>query len=213
LIETICKRTLDELTHTVENVIREAKGFALAQDPETLKFVEQRMGDFGAKARLQLKALREDFRKKTEDYESLRSQLVPEIGKILLPTFGLIGSEGGSGCAARMRAYLREGISNSMGGIHKAVSSRVLSNWEEFIKEACAHTESFVCFIKDWLVSIRQLPTPQSDEALELKRQHGDEITGVAEKLLRGPDWCAVSTNTFADREAEFAQSATATAS
>ncbi len=186
LIETICGGTLDELIHAVEKVVQEAKGFALAQNPDTLKFVEQRMGDFGAKARLQLKALREDFRKKTEDYESLRSQLGPEIAEILLPTFGLIGSEGGSGCAERMRAYLRDGVSNSMGEIHKAVSSLVVNNWEEFIKEACAHTESFVGFIKDWLAGIQQLPTPQSDKALEQKRQHGDEMASAAEKQLRG---------------------------
>jgi len=186
LIEIICGETLDELIRAVENVIQEAKGFAMAQNPETLKFVEQRMGDFGIKARLQLKALREDFRKNTEDYESLRSQLVPEIGRILLPTFDLIGNESGLGCAARMRGHLREGVSNSMGEIHEAVSRRVLKNWEEFIQEACAHTERFVLFIKDWLASIQQLPTPQSDEALEQRRIHGEEMASVAESFLRG---------------------------
>jgi hypothetical protein len=186
LIEIICGGRLDELIHAVEKVIEEAKGFALAQNPETRHFVEQRMSDFGAKARLQLKALREDFRMKTEDYESLRSQLVPEIGKILLPTFCSIGSEGGTGCAARMRSYLHEGVTNSQGEIHKVVSARVLNNWENFIKEACAHTEKFVRFIKDWLESIQQLPTPQSDEVLEQKRQRGDEMVVAADKQLRG---------------------------
>jgi len=206
LIEIICGKTLDELTHAVEKVIQEARGFALAQNPETLKFIEQRMGDFGEKAQLQLKALREDFRKKTEDYESLRGQLVPEIGRILLPTFGLIGSEGGAGCAARMRGYLREGISSSMAEIHNAVSNRVLNNWEEFIKEACAHTEGFVRFIKDWLVSIQALPVPQSNESLELKRKHSEEAAGLAERLLRGADWQAASPKASDEHKTGFIQ-------
>jgi hypothetical protein len=186
LIETICGEKLKHLIHQIENVIQEAIGFALGQNPDTVIFVEQRMGDFGTKANLQLNAIREDFRARTQDFESLRSQLVPEIREILLPTFGLIGNEAGTGCSARMRAHLQSGISNSLGEIHNAVSSRVLNNWEEFIKEACIHSEKFVSFIKEWLAGIQKLPTPQSDEVLELKRKHGDELVIAAETLLKG---------------------------
>lgn len=185
LIDVICGGKLDELIHAIEMVIQEARGFALAQNPTTVGFVDERMADFGEKAHLQLNALREDFRKNTEDFESLRANLTPEIREILLPTFGLIGTEGGSGCAARMRGYLRDGVQDSLGKIHNAVSNRVLSNWEKFIKEACAHTEGFVRFIKAWLASIQQLPAPQNDEALESRRQHGTEMEASAERLLK----------------------------
>jgi hypothetical protein len=186
LIETICGEKLDALIHQVENVIQKATGYALAQSPDAVTFVEERMGDFGARAKLQLTAIREDFRARTQDYESLRSQLVPEIQEILLPTFRLVGNESGTGCSARMRVHLRDGISNSLVEIHNAVSSRVLKNWEEFIQEACVHTEKFVGFIKDWLASIKILPTPQSNETLELKRKHGDELANSAEHFLKG---------------------------
>lgn len=188
LIEVICGGTLDDLVHSVEKVIQEARGFALAQDTGTVQFVDQRMGDFEQKAALQLKALREDFRKKTEDYESLRAQLVPEIREILVPTFSLIGNESGTGCARRMREHLNTGIRDSMRRIHEVVSRRVITNWENFIKEACAHTESFVGFIKDWLAGLQQLPTPQSDALLEQKRQHGEEMVLAASRLLRGEE-------------------------
>ncbi len=185
LINVICGSKLDELIHAIELVIQEAKGFALAQNPATVRFADERMADFGEKAHLQLNGLREDFRKSTEDFESLRANLTPEIREILLPTFALIGSEGGSGCAARMRGYLRAGVHESLEKIHAAVSSRVLSNWEKFIKEACVHTEGFVGFIKSWLAGIQQLPTPQSDEALENRRKLGTEMEANAEKLLK----------------------------
>ena len=73
-----------------------------------------------------------------------------------------------------------------MDEIHKAVSSRVVKNWEDFTQEACVHTEKFVRFIKDWLASIQQLPAPQSDETLEKRRQHGEEMASLAERLFEG---------------------------
>jgi hypothetical protein len=185
LIDVICGGKLDELIHAIEMVIQEARGFALAQNPATVRFVDERMADFGEKARLQLNALREDFRKSTEDFESLRANLTPEIREILLPTLSLIGSEDGSGCAARMRGYLREGVQESLGKIHDAVSGRVLTNWEKFIKEACVHTDGFVRFIKKWLASNQQLPVPQNDETLEGRRKLATEMEASAEKLLK----------------------------
>lgn len=185
LIEVICGSKLDELIHSIEKIIQEARGFALAQDPATVRFVDERMADFGPKATLQLKALREDFRKSTDDYESLRAKLTPEIREILTPAFSLIGSEGGTGCAARMRGHLQSGVHNSLEAIHNAVSARVVKNWEHFIKQACTHTEGFIRFIKEWLAGLQQLPVPQSNEAMENRRQHAVEMTASAEKLLK----------------------------
>ena len=84
-----------------------------------------------------------------------------------------------------MRGYLRDGVQHSLVEIHNAVSARVLSNWEQFIKQACVHTEEFVWFIKEWSDGLQQLPVPQSDEALETRRQHADEMAATAEKLLK----------------------------
>ena len=85
------------------------------------------------------------------------------------------------------RGYLRDGVHNSLGEIHQAVSARVLTNWEQFIKQACVHTEGFVWFIKEWLAGLQHLPVPQSTKALENRRQQADEMTASAEKLLKPP--------------------------
>jgi hypothetical protein len=48
---------------------------------------------------------------------------------------------------------------------------------------------------------------------LELKRQHGEEMTGEAEKLLRGADWFTDSPQPLAGSEVGFAQPAAVAAS
>lgn len=185
LIELICGEHLTELVHTIEGVIQKAQGFAL-QDADTGMLVEQRMGDFGSKARLQLRALRENFRKQTESYESLRSILIPEIRKILLPTFHNIGNESGTGCSARMRGHLNEGVRNSLEAIHQAVRTQVLANWEQFIEEACEHTEEFVSFVKQWLSGLKELPVTNTTNAeLQETRIRATEIAEKAEQLLK----------------------------
>jgi hypothetical protein len=158
LIELICGDHLTELVHGIEKIVEEARGFALAQDNDIGKLVEERMGNFGSKARTELAALRSDFRKRTENYESLRQVLSPQIKKILLPTFGLIGEECGTGCSRRMRGHLTKGVGESLPAIHEVVKKEVLTNWQKFILEACQSAEKLVGFIKVWLDGAKELP-------------------------------------------------------
>ena len=186
LIELICGAHLTELVHGIEKIIEEARGYALAQDPETGKLVEERMGTFGAKARTELAALRADFRKRTENYESLRQLLSPEIKKILLPTFGLIGDECGTGCSRRMRQHLASGVSNALPSIHDVVQKEVLANWQKFILEACQSAEKLVEFIKGWLDGAKELPAAGNLTAnLEHNREHAEALAERAELLLK----------------------------
>jgi hypothetical protein len=189
LIELICGSHLTELVHGIEKIVEEARGFALAQDSDTGKLVEERMGNFGAKARTELAALRADFRKQTENYESLRQVLSPQIKKILLPTFGLIGEECGTGCSRRMRQHLTAGVSAALPAIHEVVKNEVLSNWQKFILEACQSADKFVDFIKVWLDGAKELPVVGNLTAnLEHSRVHAEALAEQAELLLKNAE-------------------------
>jgi len=186
LIELICGNHLTELVHDIEKIVEEARGFALAQDSDTGKLVEERMGNLGAKARTELAALRADFRKRTETYESLRQVLSPQIKRILLPTFGLIGEECGTGCSRRMRQHLAAGVGEALPAIHEVVKKEVLANWQKFILEACQSAEKFVEFIKAWLDGAKELPVAGNLTAnLEHNREHAEALAEQAELLLK----------------------------